>query len=266
MSTALPYAEFGAAFFGAVAAFALEALRRRGERHRENLAAGNEAIMVLAQMYSVLRNYHQQAFLNRAIEVRSRLNRDPVYVEYLPVTIAWNERSTLPMNRLGFLLRSHDADILNRLSSVERGFLTVLATTRVRNEVHFRFQERARPVLSLSGAPVVEGRVVEEAVGFDLTLQLKQLTEHLKADLPRTFEDLLSLSKQLSDVLALVFPTGRVIGFKPISAPVEGLSPPPNSKRAAWWRRHLRALVNKWRGGEKTPVGADDGGPRPAPS
>jgi hypothetical protein len=256
MSDPFPYGEFGAAFFGAVAAFALEALRRRGEEQREDLAAGNEAVMMLAQMYSVLRNYHQQAFVDRAIAVRNELNRDPVYVEYLPVTVAWNERSTLPMNRLGFLLRSHDADILNRLSLVERGFLTVLATNRLRNEVHLRFQERARAVLLHPTTPV-PSHLVEQAVGYDLALQLKQLTEHLKADIPRTFEDLLSLSKQLSDVLALEFPTGRIAGFKPTSAPVEGISPPANAKKAAWWRRRLRALVNKWRGLREARASAD---------
>jgi hypothetical protein len=250
MSESTPYAEFGAAFFGAVAAFALEALRRRGERHRENLAAGNEATMVLAQMYSVLRNYNQQAFIDRATEVRKELlrqgvNREPVYIEYLPITVAWNERSELPMNRLGFLLRSHDADILNRLSMVERGFLTVLATTRLRNEIHYKYQERARSIMRPGEA--VPSHVVEELVGFDLAMQLKQLTEQLKADIPRTVEGLLSLSGQLVGVLGLVFPTGRVARFKPITVPVEGLSPPANTKKAAWWRRLLRALIDKWR-------------------
>jgi hypothetical protein len=237
--------EFAAAFFGAVAAFLLEALRRRHEERKADLAAGNEAIMVLAQMYSVLRNYNQQAFVDRAIEVHRRMGREPVYIEYLPMTVAWSERSTLPMNRLGFLLESHDEDILNRLSACERGFLTMLATNDLRNKVHLQFQERARTVLGPNDA--VPGQVVEESVGMDLALQLKQLTSHLISDVPRTIDDLLSLAKQLRGVLDLEFPTGRTIGFSPIAAPTEGLSPTVSTRKAVWWRRRLRALVNRWR-------------------
>lgn len=246
MSDPVPYGEFGAAFFGAVAAFVLEALRRRGEENRQRLAAGNEAIMVLAQMYSVLRNYNQQAFVDRAIEVHKQIGREPVYIEYLPVTVAWNERSTLPMNRLGFLLESHDADILNRLSAAERGFLTILAANTLRNGVHLNFQARARMVLRPNDP--VPGHIVEESVGMDLALQLKQLTEHLKSNIPSATENLLSLARQLRGVLDLVFPTGRTVGFTPTDAPTEELSAPPSIRKAAWWRRCLRAMVNKWRG------------------
>ncbi len=257
MSESTPYAEFGAAFF-AVAAFALEAVRRGSEKHRENLAAGNEAIMVLAQMYSVIRNYDQQAFVDRALEVRSKLKRDPVYIEYLPMTIVWNERSTLPMDRLGFLLKSHDADILNRLSLVERAFLSILAANKMRNETHLRFQERAREVLRPSES--VPSHVVEEMVGFDLVQQLKQLTGNLQADIPRTVEALLSISTQLSEVLSLVFPTGLIMRYTP-TAPARGVSPPASTRKAAWWRRCLRRLVNKWR--KRRKVGRDFSDPQP---
>jgi hypothetical protein len=46
----IPHGEFAAAFFGAFAAFILEDIRRRRDEHRKDLAAGNEATMILAQM------------------------------------------------------------------------------------------------------------------------------------------------------------------------------------------------------------------------
>lgn len=245
-SESIPYAEFGAAFFGALAAFILEAFRRYREDRRKDLAAGNQAITVLAQMYSVLRNVNDQAYVGRAKEIREKLNRDALYLEYQPLGIGWNPQTQLPMSRLGFLLKSHDGDILNRLALVERAFLTILDTNLRRNDVHVRFQERARSVL----IPGNEMRLqeLEDLVGVDLALQLKQLTEHLLSDVPRTRDDLLSLSTQLRGVLDMEFPTGRTVGFKPFDVPYEGVAAPPDAHKAAWWRRVVRAIINKWRG------------------
>ncbi len=252
MRETTPYAEFGAAFFGAAAAFALEALRRWREERRKDLRAGNEAIFVLSQMYSVTRNYYDQAILARAEYVRRQLNREPKYLEYLPTGIAWNSQTMLPMTRLSFLLESHEPDILNRLAQIERAFLSVLATNVRRGEVHVLFQERANAIFGQNLQ--MSGPELERGVGMDLVMQLRQLTEHMLADVPRTRDDLLGVGKQLRAVLEIEYPLGRIVGFAPFDNPVEGMSPPTNIRRPAYWRRWLRAAVNWKRGRHEAPT------------
>ncbi len=245
MSDSSLYGEFGAAFFGAIAAFALEATRRWREDRNKDLAAGNEAIFVLAQMYSVIRNAYDQGFVARAEFVKRNLNRAAVYVEYQPLDVAWNPNLTVPMSRLGFLLGSHDPDILNRISLVERAFLSMIETNLHRNDVHVRFQELSRPHLTRDAA--MPGHQLEELVGMDVVLQLKQLTHSLLSDLPVTRDNLLSVASQLSGILSSEFPIARVAGFKPAEVPIEGIGAPPKTRKAAAWRRLLRAAVNWWR-------------------
>ena len=242
MSDTLPFAEFGAAFFGAVAAFALEAMRRWREDRRKDLRAGNEAIFVLSQMYSVTRNFHDQAIVRRAEFVRSEMKREPQYFEYIPCAIAWNPQTRLPMTRLNFLLECHDPDILNRLSQVERAFLGALETNIKRNQVHEQFQERARSVLTRQQG--VPSREVEERVGMDLTLQLQQLTAYMLSDTPRTRDDLLDMGSQLHAVLEQEYPISRVAWFTPFEKPVEGFSPPANGRQAPRWKRWVKGAVN----------------------
>jgi hypothetical protein len=242
LSESIPYAEFGAAFFGAVAAFALEAMRRWREERRKDLRAGNEAIFVLSQMYSTTQNLYTQGIVDRAAFVRERLGREPKYLEYIPVAVAWNPQTILPMTRLGFLLESHEPDILNRLAQVERAFLSVLDTNVRRGQVHVQFQERARAVLGPEQE--MPSNELEAKVGFDLAMQLQQFTAHMLSDVPRTRDALLEMGKQLRSVLELEYPLGRIVGFTPFDNPVEGLSPPTNVRRPALWRRWLRSIVN----------------------
>jgi hypothetical protein len=242
LSDSTPYAEFGAAFFGAVAAFALEAIRRWREERRKELRAGNEAIFVLSQMYSVMRNFHQQAIVDRAAFVRQGVGREPKYLEYIPFAIAWNPQTVLPISSLGFLLESHEPDVLNRLAQVERAFLSVLEVNVRRSQVHVQFQERARAVLG--PAQEMPSDELEAKVGFDLAMQLQQFTAHMLEDVPRTRDGLLEMGKQLRSVLELEYPLGRIVGFTPFDNPVEGLSPPTNLRRPSLWRRWLRTIVN----------------------
>jgi hypothetical protein len=132
------------------------------------------------------------------------------------------------------------------MSTVERGFLTILATIAERNTAHLEFQERSRHLLTdkPEGMP---GHIVESAVGQDITMRLKQLTEHLQSDAPRARDDLLAMANQLHDVLDLHFPTGGILQFEPTAVSKRSVVSPVNARRAEWWRRLVRWTVNKWR-------------------
>jgi hypothetical protein len=246
MSDSSSYGEFGAAFFGALAAFALEAFRRWREEHKRQLAAGNETIFVLAQMYSVIRNSYDQGFVARAAFVKQRMGREATYLEYQPLDIAWNRSMAVPVSRLGFLLESHDPDILNRISLVERAFLSMMETNLHRNTVHIKFQELSRPHITRDGP--IYGDELEESVGMDIVLQLKQLTESLQLGLPVARDNLLSVANQLTKVLGAEFPIARVLSFTPSEMPIAGVGPPAGTRKAAPWRTLVRAIVNWLRG------------------
>ena len=78
MSAIFNSTEFWAALFGALAAFLLEALRRWAADRKHQLAAGNEAVFALAQMHRLATAIYNQAYLDRAAEVRWSQKREPL--------------------------------------------------------------------------------------------------------------------------------------------------------------------------------------------
>jgi hypothetical protein len=227
--------EFWAAFWGAVTAFALEAMRRWRSERRHQAAAGNQAVFVLAQMYITLASLQRTLIDDRAQLLRNLEGREPHYFEYQAMSLWWNPDMRLPMDRLGFLLKSYDPDLLNRMSSIEHSFFTILDTLEKRTAAHLEFTGAA----SLRfGAHLPRPAELEEAVGPDLSLRLRGLTESLLQHLPATLPLVSKIAGQISETLGLVFPLTRFIGMEPTIQPFTAERPP--SAVPPTWRRLVR--------------------------
>jgi hypothetical protein len=232
-----------AAFLGAFAAFLLEALRRWRSDRLAQLAAGNEAMFALSQMYTYVVNVRDQLFIDRETELLPILGRQPHYFEYLPIEIAPEDVGRIKLDTIAYLFRSHDPDLLNRLAGGDREFSMMMKTIIQRNAAQYEFQRRTTEIelqLKQAGAPLTIPNV-EHAMGADRVATLKHLTAVLKEGLPRCGEDLVVLMKQLHDVLSLQFPTQPVTGFDPVSRP-HGVSEPPKEAKAPRWRLIVRVL------------------------
>jgi hypothetical protein len=235
--------EFWAALFGAVAAFMLEAMRRFWMDRRHDLAAGNEGVFSLAQMGTLARLIYNQSFIDRDATIREFQNREAFYFEYLPMTLPWNITVKLPFERLGFILRSYDPDLLNWLAAAERDFASLIQTLSERNTQQLEFQRR-HAAIPKAQAPVSTA-VFEKMIGTDLVDQLKHSTEMLKVGLPRCEENALRLGQRLTQTLSYQFPLGRIANFSPIER--TSMNDTSHIPSPRLWRRFVRGCVTRIR-------------------
>jgi hypothetical protein len=234
--------EFWSALFGALAAFLLEALRRRAADRKHELAAGNEAVFALAQIHTLATLIFNQAFKDREAEVRRAQHREPTYFEFLPMIIPWNASIKLSLDRLGFVLASYHPDLLNRLAAVDREFAAVIQAVTERNTQYNEFRRRFVGLPKSSQA--IRPEMIEDLVGVDVREPLRTTTEALRRGLPRCAEHAHLAGKQLSEMLSYHSPLARVSRFTPI-ARTTALDAPHVTAPA--WRRAVRGLVTRLR-------------------
>ncbi len=244
--TALTSTECIAAFLGACAAFLMEALRRWWSDRRDTLAAGNEAVFALAQMFAHITNVYNQQFVEQAKVFREMANREPNYAEILPLELG-DGVARLRFERLGFLLRSHDPDLLNRLAAADSNFGVLTKVIERRNEAQVQWQRATAAVFAqnLSGSPI-PFETLERLVGMDLSFRLKNMTEELQRRLPECSKELRSAGQQLTRVLSLVFPMGRVNSFIHVERE-NAVTPPSGIPKPPLWRRFIRGIVRLMR-------------------
>jgi hypothetical protein len=229
-----------AAFLGAFAAFLLEAIRRWRSERLANLAAGNEAVFALSQMYTWMTNVNNQMFVDRAAEVRAETGRDPLYIYFLPMEARSEDVLRVPMDRLGFLLSSYEPDMLNRIAACDREFGVLSRLLEQRNAIHVEWQQRSGQITAqLPPGTEVTLEQMENAVGGDLSHRLKAMTESLQKGLPACAGDLRTVATQLTFTLSMVFPTKRVTEFEAIPRE-KGLQLPAAARPPRLWRRFVR--------------------------
>ncbi len=235
-------AAFFGALGGALAAFFLEALRRWRAERVTQIAAGNEAIFALSQMYARAVGIYQQQFIDRAKFFREQEKRDPNYAEILPIEQG-RTIIRIQLDRLGFLLRSHDPDLLNRLVTVDTHFDVLMQVIEKRNTTQVEWQKAsATAIASHFLGQTIPFEILENLIGIDLSFRLKHMTEALQQQLPECAENLKTVGKQLTDALLWIFPTGRINSFidsgRRIASPI-----PTNVLRPRLWRRMVRCIV-----------------------
>jgi hypothetical protein len=241
-----------AAFLGAFSAFLLEAWRRWRSERRADLGAGNEAVFVLSQYHSLLSTLNQQAYIKRSAHVRNTLGRDPIYAEYIAAAAPWNSALHLPLDRLGFILRTYDPNLLGRLATLERTIISLFEAQQTRNSQHMEFQ-KGMADLERHSAPraPIAFEDIEAHVGRNLALQLRQSTEFILTNLPDCIQKIPAVAGHLSALLSHEFPFGRAIQFSDpnISIDVEAASAVPPI-----WRRQLRRIIKALRGVPSTSI------------
>jgi hypothetical protein len=231
---------------------------------RADLAAGNEAVFVLSQYFTLFTNLHQQAYIDRAALVRkNNFGREPHYTEYIGTAVGWNSTLRLPFDRLGFLLQTYDPNLLGRLAVLDRSIISLLDAQQTRNRQHENFQRRLAEFEShMAEGTIITFEIVETHVGRDLALQLEQLTKFILKNLPDCLKKISRLTGDLTALLSYEFPFGRPIeiNFKPAKfIDVDAASSPPPT-----WRKLLRWLVRllrrrrRARASASTAAGAPD--------
>ncbi|MEO8063358.1 MAG: hypothetical protein ABI821_11495 [Pseudomonadota bacterium] len=239
----LASSEFWAAFAGAAAAFALEAIRSWKERGREQTDAANRALLTLMQMYADLHDLWHQIYLPSTERVQQRWNRPPIALEIAPAQGNLEPSPQVEMASVAFLLQTHDPNIVSRIQNAERRYLGDLSSERLRGSLHLE----AQTVMQAAG--VREGQQytpadAERIIGQVLMRQLDQLTDAQRNHIPRTLKTIEDLLTDLTDVASLKLPSRRIVMFQAM-----GEQSRTKRRLAAPWRYGIRFLfraTRKW--------------------
>ena len=180
---------------GALAAFQLEAWRQRRRERRSRIDKMNRAIFSLGMRRNYLVNLNtQQLEPNRKDPLRAFL--PPVLRSPLASSIEWTE--------LTFLLNPPgQGDLLNRFALGDEIFRTVVGLVEKRIEIHSRFQEQfalwEREHRNIDVELSFD--LIRHAVGPTLTIQLRDVTDHLYESVDRA----LAANREVYSLMTLSF-------------------------------------------------------------
>jgi len=232
--------EFAAALGGAGAAFLLEAMRRWWADNSKKQASINMALLSLSQMYTVLKNYHDQVFVDARPALEKELGHDPPPFYYKAAIGTGDQQLRIKYEELGSLLRSYDPDVLSRLLAAERCYLSGRALMDEHALLHREFQRRAAADPSTATASTIGA--IKGIVGPDLYGQLEATVEGLQEGLPKDYATISTVGRQVREVARMQFPVRRFVGFNPIErTDVVDISV---VGKPASWRMALRWIVD----------------------
>ncbi len=230
------------AFVGATLAFAVDWVRAKQDRHREESDIANRALLSLAQMYANLQNLWNQLY-EEPVSAAKLADR-PLFPNEVRATSPMPEEAiALDVPSLSFLLRSRDPDLPNRLGLIVSSFRQHLISEKVRSELHLEMQSKIEAAQIPPGAEVTVGDL-RMICGPKLWAQLLSTTDGQVETIPRTIADIIELQKQTLAVLRFEFPSRRFVKFQP-----QKLEPGKSFRtvelsRPPVWRRAVRAYFD----------------------
>lgn len=239
--------EFGSseaisAFIGASLAFAVDWVRAKQDRHREEADSANRALLALAQMYGNLQNLWNQ-FYAEPLATASAAGRQVVPPEVRASAPMPDEAIALDVPSLSFLLRGRDADLPNRIAVVVATFRQLLLTEATRAQLHLEMQTRLESLHIDLQAGATIGQI-REACGPKLWAQLVATTKEQLESIPKAIADILKIQQQALDVLKFEFPSRQFVKFQPRElAPGENI-PAVVLPAPALWRRIVRGYYD----------------------
>jgi hypothetical protein len=248
LSQLLSKSEFWAALFGALAAFLLGALGQWWSTNTAKRTAGNLALIALGQMYTQienLRHYYLEQEPIRMGDAKKLVGYKPLSIELRPPMGLPEQSIRVPIDSLGFLAVSHDADVLNRLLTVERAFHSILVLVRLHRQLHGQFTERLSTHNPMGDAAYRPDDLIP-IVGAKLLIEIDDAVHGLKIGLPECCADLLAVGQQLRQTLCVELPIRRFVTLTPMAR--AGITTvPDNLPKPALWRRVTRWMVDMLR-------------------
>jgi hypothetical protein len=234
--------EFWSALFGALAAFLLGVLATWWAGVGAKRTAGNLALMTLGQMYELLESARLYFLIDEPNRVRTLIGSDPVTFHLRGLIGFPRDLPKISPDSIGFLVDSHDPDVIARVLSVERAFISTIELIR-------RHEDRQGRLQLLMNAAEPTGRrptTLEElvgAIGVQPFLEVDYAVGEIQKALPETCDGLIRVQGQLRAALRYQFPGRGFIRAIPSSRRPLG-EPPPNIEEPALRRRIVRWLTD----------------------
>ncbi len=215
----------------AIATFAAIRDARRVERmHRQDAIDREERSNCRAANqtnFEILRAYNEFLGIRRDIvdPMRQRIGR---HLEIMPVLSAFRA-PVMNYESLAFLLESDDRNVLVDLMALELEIQTTLTVIQRRNLLH---ESVVQPTLEKLGAErgqTLDGLVFEDALGFQVTAQMRQFTDYMIAGVDTIVRDAEKVSSALRDATKKIYPNRHVVFISRAPDPQAPDSPTPEA-------------------------------------
>ena len=211
-----PLATLVAAFAGAWFAFVYQNRQKVNDEIRQNISAGNRALVTLFQQANSLKLYQVDM-------IQPHRNSPGRHIQIQPTLPFQEDSLSFEVKSLDFLLTPDTAQILLDLILEEARYREAIKAINARSQHHF-----AAVQPKLENAGIVEGREYTDqdfrnALGDLDYMHLKRLTDAVVLHVDRTIESLISMKDRLRGALVGKYPKGKFINFELLNEPPKSI-------------------------------------------
>jgi len=211
-----PVATLIAAFAGAWFAFIYQNQQKVAEELRQNISAGNRALVTLFQQANSLKLYQTDI-------IGPHRNSPGRHIQIRP-TLPFHEDSLkFEIKSLDFLLLPKSAQVVLDLILEEARYSEAIKTINARSKHHISI---IQPKLESAG--FVEGmeytdKALKNVLGELDYLHLKRLTDAVVMHVDRTVDSLVSMKDRLRTALTEKYPKAKFINFELLNEPPKSI-------------------------------------------
>jgi len=202
-----------AVFAGAGLAFLSNAYFKRKQRRHEELASANLATFTLSRYCNVYLSLQAELAQHReSLEADPQtgpLESLPSWVLVPPIASSGDRDIKLGFDKLHFLIKRGNENLLGELSICQEKFLRFRNTIDAYNEVHARVKERVAAVAVPT--PSISAESVEILAGAIDRQKLNSLSSSILSDIPENLAYTESIAATLHRALVSKFGEGEVL-------------------------------------------------------
>ncbi len=212
-----PLATLVAAFAGAWLAFVYQNRQKAIEEVRQNISAGNRALVTLFQQANSLKLYQIDM-------IEPYRNSPGRHIQVRPTLPFQEDSMSFDVKSLDFLLSSPETvQVVLDLILEEARYREAIKAINVRSQHHFTV---VQPKLECAG--IIEGgeytgQDFRNALGELDYMHLKRLTDAVVLHVDRTVESLVSMKDRVRMALVGKYPEGKFVNFELLNEPPKSI-------------------------------------------
>lgn len=213
-----PVATLIAAFAGAWFAFIYQNQQKVAEELRQNISAGNRALVTLFQQANSLKLYQIDI-------IEPHRNSPGRHIQIRP-TLPFHEDSLkFEIKSLDFLLSPKSAQVVLDLILEEARYSEAIKTINARSEHHFSIIQPKLESAGLFEGMEYTDKALKNALGELDYLHLKRLTDAVVMHVDRTVDSLVLMKDRLRTALTEKYPKAKFINFELLNEPPKSIFP-----------------------------------------
>lgn len=211
-----PLATLVAAFAGAWLAFVYQNRQRANEEVRQNISAGNRALVTLFQQANSLKLYQIDI-------VEPHRNSPGRHIQVRPTLPFQEDSLSFDVRALDFLLVPETTQVVLDLILEEARYREAIKAINARSRLHFAVVQPKLESAGIREGGEYSGQDFRNALGELDYMHLKRLTDAVVLHVDRTIESLVAIKDRLRTALVGKYPAGKFINFELLNEPPKSI-------------------------------------------